>query len=130
MMNAVIDLDRTLRGRLDPSQPEVDDVEQLLDDTYDPDPKVRKWAVHNLCPCEVKKNIPPVWDRLVAMVADEDPKVRGQVIHNLCDGSPRGREAQIVGAIEGLYHDPDPGVRRKVRHVLARYRRSGRINTL
>ena len=98
--------------------------------TFDPDPKVRKLAVHNLCPCEVRHNVPPVWDRLIAMVDDSDAKVRSQVLHTLCDGSPRERHAQVLAAVERMRDDPDSGLRRRVRHILAQYQRTGKINVL
>jgi HEAT repeat protein len=108
----------------------AEDIQELLAQTHDPDPKVRKLAVHYLCPCEVKHDVPPVWDRLLAMVDDPDPKVRAQVLHTLCDGSPRGREAQVVAAVEQLRNDPDEGLRRRVRKLLAQYQRTGKINVL
>jgi hypothetical protein len=108
----------------------ADDVQDLLAQTRDPDPKVRKLAVHFLCPCEVKHDVPPVWDRLLAMVDDPDAKVRSQVLHTLCDGSPRGREAQVVAAVERMRNDPDEGLRRRVRKLLAQYQRTGKINVL
>jgi HEAT repeat protein len=108
----------------------AEDVTQLLAQTHDPDPKVRKLAVHFLCPCEVKHDVPPVWDRLLAMVDDPDPKVRAQVLHTLCDGSPRERDPQVVAAVERLRNDPDEGLRRRVRKVLAQYQRTGKINVL
>jgi hypothetical protein len=111
--------------------------DQLAEDTqahiarsFDPDPKVRKLAVHDMCPCEVKHNVPVVWDRLLAMVDDPDAKVRSQVLHTLCDGSPKERHGQILAAIEGRRNDPDPGLRRRVRHILAQYQRTGKINVL
>lgn len=108
----------------------AESVREQLALTFDPDPKVRKLAVHNLCPCEVKHNVPPVWDRLLAMVDDPDAKVRSQVLHTLCDGSPKERHAQVVAAVQRMHDDPDPGLRRRVRHLLAQYRRTGKINVL
>ena len=114
-----------------PTSPRIDEeVGAFLQETYDPDPKVRKLAVHHLCPCGVKRNIPAVWERLLAMIGDVDAGVRGQVLHNLCDGSPRTYQAQVLRAIESLHDDPDPGLRRRARKFLAQYRRSGRINVL
>jgi HEAT repeat protein len=112
--------ERTERG-------EIDD---LLEQTCDPDPKVRNEAARHLCPCHVQMNVPVVWDRILEMVNDPDPKVRGTVLHTLADGSPREREAQIVTAIESMYHDPDPKLRRRVRKLLAQYRQTGKINVL
>ncbi len=112
----------------DRTQPE--DIDHLLEQTYNADPRVRKQAVHGLCPCNVRANNERVWDRLIAMVEDEDPKVRGQVFHTLADGSPRSREPEIVQALERMQQDPDPGLRRRVRKLLAHYRAGGRLNIL
>ncbi|MDP9380647.1 MAG: HEAT repeat domain-containing protein [Chloroflexota bacterium] len=107
-----------------------EDIDYLIEQTYHPDPRVRKQAVHGLCPCNVKANNERVWDRLIEMVADEDAKVRGWVLHTLADGSPRSREQEIVQAIERMQHDPDPSLRRRVRKLLAHYRAGGKINIL
>ena len=98
--------------------------------TFHPDARVRRKAVQQLCPCHLKANYAPVWERVLAMVGDADPKVRGTVLHVLCDGSPRSREAQVVAALETLQHDGDAGVRRRARQVMAAYRRRGRVNIL
>lgn len=117
--------------RLTTTQPrEIDDLDNWLERTRDPDPKVRKWAAHYLCPCEVKANYDDVWDRLLAMVTDPDARVRGQVLHALADGSPRSREPEVVRAVEGMWNDPDESLRRRVRKLLAQYRRTGKINVL
>jgi HEAT repeat protein len=107
-----------------------EDIDDLIEQTYDADPRVRKQAVHALCPCNVRANDERVWDRLIAMVEDEDAKVRGQVFHTLADGSPRAREQEIVRALERMQHDPDPTLRRRVRKLLAHYRAGGRLNIL
>lgn len=105
-------------------------IDELLQQTCDPDPKLRNEAARQLCPCHVQMTIPEVWDRLLEMVDDPDPKVRGTILHTLADGSPGEREAEIVAAIEGMYHDPDPKLRRRVRKLLAQYRHAGQINVL
>jgi HEAT repeat protein len=106
------------------------DLDEFIAMTYDPDPRVRKEAVHALCPCNLKANYEQVWDRLLAMVTDEDPKVRAQVFHTLADGSPRERERAVVQAIEQLQHDPDEKLRRRARKLLAHYSHGGSINIL
>ena len=103
-------------------------VEPLLDQTRDPDPRVRRRAVRELCPCEIKFNSPRVWDRLTEMVDDPDTDVRRNVFHTLIDGSPSTREADVVEAIQRMRDDPHLKLRRLVRKTLARYRREGRIN--
>ncbi len=98
--------------------------------THSADVRERRWALHALCPCELKLHASEVWQRVLQMVDDPDPKVRRRIIHVLCDGSPGIYESEIVSALEGLYHDPDRSVRRMARHVLARYRHNGNLNTL
>jgi HEAT repeats len=105
-------------------------LEEVLELTRDRDPRKRKWAVRQLCPCHLKYNDDQIWDRLSAMAADDDRQVRSTVLHVLCDGSPRSREQEIVAALERMQHDPDMGLRRRVRKVLAQYRRSGTVNVL
>ncbi len=114
----------------EPGAPAPDDVMALLRLTYDPGPNVRRWAAHRLCPCDLKRNVPQVWDRLLAMASDPDAAVRAQILHTLCDGSPRERQEQVIRAIQGMHDDPDPSLRRRARQALAQYRRTGRINVL
>src|ERR1700744_5716824 len=109
---------------------DADDVDTFLALTLDPDARVRKSAVRNMCPCHLKANHPRVWDRLLEMVGDADAKIRSHVLHTLCDGSPNERHAEIVAALERMHNDPDLKLRRRVRGVLAQYRRSGRVNVL
>ena len=103
-------------------------VENLLRDTRDPDPRVRKHAARELCPCQIKVNLPEVWDRILELCADPDRGVRSMALHTLIDGSPRERADEIVAAFERMRDDPDPRLRRQVRKLLARQRRTGRIN--
>jgi hypothetical protein len=104
------------------------DIDSFLTMTYDLDPRVRLAAVTHLCPCHVKRNHEPVWERLVAMAADPDARVRNWVLHVLTDGSPRSRQAQVVRALEHLRDDPDPKIRRKARKIAAAFRRTGNLN--
>eukprot|EP01121_Diplochlamys_sp_Union-15-3_P012667 TRINITY_DN3829_c0_g1_i1.p1 TRINITY_DN3829_c0_g1~~TRINITY_DN3829_c0_g1_i1.p1 ORF type:complete len:228 (+),score=51.42 TRINITY_DN3829_c0_g1_i1:87-770(+) len=106
------------------------DIEEFMKLTYDPNPLVRKKALRELCPCQVKKDIDRFWERTIEMVTDSDEKVRYQVLHNLCDGSPLEREEQIIAAIEKLHNDDDKVVRRTVHRVLSHYRRTGKWNIL
>lgn len=107
-----------------------EEIEDRLAQTYSPDVRVRRAAVHALCPCAVQADHGNVWDRLIEMVGDEDPKVRADILHTLCDGSPRSREQDIVRALGRMQQDPDPKLRRRVRKLLAHYRAGGRINIL
>ena len=105
-----------------------DDIEQALGHTLDPDAKTRRAALHRLCPCQVRSDVPEIWDRLLEMQGDPDLTVRSIILHNLCDGSPHSREPEVLAAIEALAHDPDRQLRRRARQALAVYRRTGRIN--
>lgn len=107
-----------------------DEIGDLLMQTYAPEVRVRRTAVHALCPCSLQADHPQVWDRLLEMVSDPDPKVRADVLHTLCDGSPRWREGDVVRALERMYNDPDPRLRRRVRKLLAYYRAGSKINIL
>lgn len=106
---------------------EIDDVLEL---SHDPDPKRRAEAVRVMCPCQLKMDLPRVWDRLIEMARDGDVQVRKNVFHVLADGSPRHREQQIIGVLEQMRNDPDPKLRRHVRRLLAHYHAGGRLNIL
>jgi len=103
-------------------------VEDLISLTHDADPRVRARAVRELCPCELKRNDAAVWDRVLEMVTDPDAKVRSLVLHTLCDGSPKERVDDVVAALEVLARGDDRGLRRRARDVLAKHRRTGRVN--
>lgn len=98
--------------------------------TRHPDPKIRARAVSNACPCQLKRNVPELWNRLIEMVMDDDSKVRSYVFHTLGDGSPRAREAEVVAAMERMWNDPDEKLRKRVRKVLSAYRWTENINVL
>jgi hypothetical protein len=106
------------------------EIEDALEMSQDSDPKVRVEAVRILCPCQLKMDIPRVWDRLIEMAQDESVHVRKNVFHVLADGSPRHREHQIVGVLETMRNDADPKLRRHVRRLLAHYHHGGRLNIL
>jgi hypothetical protein len=116
-------------GPHDTSRTEAE-VAELIELSHAHDPRVRKIAVINLCPCHVRSNIPAAWDRVLAMRDDPDPIVRRAVVHMLSDGSPRERAPQIVEALDGMRNDADRVVRRDVRRILASYHRTGRVNVL
>ncbi|HEX2476787.1 MAG TPA: HEAT repeat domain-containing protein [Lacipirellulaceae bacterium] len=107
-----------------------DEIDTLLQQTTDPNPKIRAKTVQSLCPCHVKRNEARVWDRVLELVEDPALEVRRWVFHLLGDGSPRDREAQIVAAMERFTRDPNRKLQRRARHVLAKYRRGGTINVL
>lgn len=108
----------------------LDEIDALLEQTTDSNPKVRAQAVQSLCPCHVKRNDARVWDRVLELVDDPALDVRRWVFHLLGDGSPREREAQVVAAFERLTRDPDKKLQRRARQVLAKYRQDGTINVL
>lgn len=105
-------------------------IEPLLRQTHDQEPRARREALHALCPCSTRAEYPEVWDRVFEMVDDQDPKVRGDVLHVVCDGSPRSREAEVVALLEKLSHDADQKLRRRARKILASYRAGGHLNVL
>ena len=98
--------------------------------TYDPDPKKRRKALKDLCPCHVRTDIPELWERIFECLADEDGLVRDQALHALGDGSPTHFEERIVEAIEKMYNDPQPEVKKKARRMLNHYRKTGKWNIL
>jgi len=104
--------------------------QDFLDLTYSEDPEVRRKALRELCPCQVRHNVEEFWSRIMAMIQDPDPHVRYQVLHNLCDGSPRVMEDYVIKAVESMHDDSDKLIRRRVRQVLACYRRTGQWNIM
>ena len=113
-------------------QPRVnpDEVDDLLQLTYDPDPKVRAKAVRALCPCHVRADVERIWERFLELADDEDPYVRRTILHTLGDGSPRVIEARVIETLGKMQHDSDPKLRRGVRRLLSHYRRTGKVNVL
>lgn len=102
----------------------------LLEGTYSSNPKTRSQSVRQLCPCDVKANVPEVWERILAMVDDPDPATRYQVLHVLCDGSPRTIETGALEALDKLRNDPVKRIRKNARKALGEYSRKGRLNVL
>ena len=107
-----------------------DDLDTLLELTRDADPKIRRRALRELCPCAVRADVPEVWDRVIEMRTDPDTTVRSHVLHSLCDGSPRSRLTEVLAAVGSLQGDPDIRLRRRARGILAAFRRTGKINQL
>ncbi len=104
----------------------VAEIDRALALTHDPEPRVRQAALMNLCPCRLRADVPEVWERVFELANDPDPKVRGQVVHTLIDGSPKRLEERAIGTLEAMRHDPH--ARRGIGQLLARYRRTGRLN--
>jgi len=105
-----------------------DDVTALLALSRDADPRARRVAAKNLCPCHVRAIYPMVWKRLLELARDPDPGVRTDAVHALSDGSPAVFWPSVLSTLTALYNDPDRRVRKQVRRVLAGYRRTGNIN--
>lgn len=105
-----------------------DEIAGLLERTRSDNPRVRWHALVHLCPCHVKRNVQPVWDRVIVLSEDPNPKVRDAALHVLTDGLPRSRETEVVRVLDRMRHDPDLKVRPKARKILATYRRTGDLN--
>ncbi|XP_064399554.1 uncharacterized protein LOC135346012 [Halichondria panicea] len=105
-------------------------ISEYIKRTYDPNPRKRKQALKDLCPCHVRQDIPQVWERIFEMLSDEEGIVRDQALHALGDGSPRHLEERIVEAVEQLYNDPFPDVKKKARRMMNSYRKNGKWNIL
>jgi hypothetical protein len=108
----------------------AEEVRRTLALTRDAEPRVRQAAVMNLCPCHLRRDLPAVWDRVLQMAADPDVGVRKQVFHTLGDGSPGRLEGRVLETLEAMRNDPDRTLRRGARSLLARHRRTGRVNVL
>ena len=104
------------------------DVEATIEATRSLDVSERRWAVRDLCACHIKANHREAWDRVLELTADPHVDVRRNALHVLIDGSPRERHDEVVAAIESMRDDPDAKLRRNVRRILARHRRTGRVN--
>jgi len=111
-----------------PHCPTDSDIEELIGLTYDRDPKVRRIAVKNLCPCNGQRQLESVWDRLLAMTHDPDPGVRIDVLHNLTDGSPHEIADEVVMSVDRLQDDADRKVRRYAVYLRERQLRLHTVN--
>jgi HEAT repeats len=108
----------------------AEEVGRALALTRDARPRVRQAALMNLCPCHLRSDRPEVWERVFEMALDADVGVRKQVVHTLGDGSPGRLRERVLGTLEAMRNDPDRTLRRVVRSLLARHRRTGRVNVL
>ncbi len=47
-------------------------IDDHLQRTYDTDPRKRKEALKDLCPCHVRADIPQLWERIFQLLSDEE----------------------------------------------------------
>lgn len=121
--------ERTGWGLPGTSCPTGEEIDELLELTLDPDPKVRRLALKNLCPCHVRRSAAAVvWERILTLSADDDAGVRHDAIHALIDGSPAELAQDVYAVMDRAYHDPHPSLRRYVRRMRSLQRRTGRVN--
>ena len=106
------------------------DPKEILALINHPDPKERRRALHEMCPCQTLAEVDMLWDRIIEMTEDEDPIVRDQALHNLGDGSPKSLEFRILEVLERLYNDPDKNVKKKARKMFTSYQHKGKWNVL
>jgi len=92
------------------------------------DVECRRDAVHALCPCQVRADVPEVWNRILELAEDPDADIRRLVVHALCDGSPIRYRAAVLNALEKLAQDSEQRVRRRARKALAMHRSTGTVN--
>lgn len=102
-------------------------VREILTRSYDPDPRVRRQAVRDLCPCQVKRKDLEAWTRVFELTRDPEIVVRKNAFHGIIDGLPAELTDEAAAVLEAMRDDPEPKLRRQVRNVLSRYRRTGRI---
>jgi HEAT repeats len=108
--------------------PSDEQLDYLLTLSFDADPKVRRRALKNMCPCHVRRKRVEVWERVFALADDADPGVRHDAIHALTDGSPRELAPRVYAVLERARSDPDRRTRRYVRGLWDKQRRTGRVN--
>jgi hypothetical protein len=108
----------------------IEDFEVLLTQSRSADPRQRLAALREFCPCQVRKEVDQLWERVLEMTGDPDDQVRYQVLHTLCDGSPRAREEQVIDALRSMRNDKCDKVRRQVRRALVSYDKTGKWNIL
>ncbi len=55
-------------------------ISDYIKRTYDPNPRKRKQALKDLCPCHVRQDIPQVWERIFEMLSDEEGTVTSYAV--------------------------------------------------
>ena len=109
---------------------ETENVDRIVELTWNQDDEIRLKAVQELCPCKVQKDIDEFWNRLFQLVEDPCDEIRLQVLHNLCDGSPPHLEYRIKEALDIFNSDSNKEIRRKAHKALGSYLRTGDWNVL
>ncbi|XP_075246673.1 uncharacterized protein LOC142340114 isoform X2 [Convolutriloba macropyga] len=109
---------------------DTDDVSTVVELTKHSDARVRKSALKQMCPCKVKQDVAPFWERVFQMLHDQDDDVRAQVLHTICDGSPSHLEPEVADALEVFNRDPNSKIRRQAHKALTAYRKTGKWNVL
>jgi hypothetical protein len=66
-------------------------IEDALDRSRHPSARERRSALLELCPCEVRANVPAVWDRLVEMQNDPDVRLRRRARRRMAEYRRTGR---------------------------------------
>ena len=104
-------------------------LQEILDASRDPDPEIRRKAVRDLCPCQVKMKDGEVWDRVFEMARDPNVRVRRNAFHAIIDGLPGELTAKALATLEAMRDsEPEARLRCNVRRILAHHHRTGRIN--
>eukprot|EP01044_Picomonas_judraskeda_P008646 COSAG03_NODE_999_length_5060_cov_5.775448_7_plen_249_part_00 len=102
-------------------------LEELLEQSRHAHASVRVKAVHDMCPCQVQRNVPECWERLLQLAAtDPDAKVRRAVVHTLCDGCPPDRFGDAIAILTKMsLEDPDPSLKKGTRQLVTYWERTG-----
>ena len=57
-------------------------IAEYLERTHDPDPRKRKAALKDLCPCHVRADIPQLWDRIFEMLSDDEGRIFVHLVYS------------------------------------------------
>ena len=65
-------------------------IAEYLRRTEDPDPRKRKQALKDLCPCHVRADIPELWERIFQLLSDKE----GNLLMTRCN-----KQLRSIGVI-------------------------------